>query len=105
MLTTLLGLLWGLAQGMRHALEPDHLAAVSTLVAERRSARSAASYAVAWGLGHALALPATVIAGVFGTNFDNVPGLHSNWGFAGMLAGMGTIALAMAWYFKRSEWW
>ena len=56
MLTTLLGLLWGLAQGMRHALEPDHLAAVSTLVAERRTARSAASYAVAWGLGHALVL-------------------------------------------------
>jgi hypothetical protein len=56
MLTTLLGLVWGLAQGMRHALEPDHLAAVSTLVAERRSARSAASYAVAWGLGHALVL-------------------------------------------------
>lgn len=56
MLTTLLGLLWGLAQGIRHALEPDHLAAVSTLVAERRSARSAASYAVAWGLGHAMVL-------------------------------------------------
>lgn len=56
MLTTLLGLLWGLAQGIRHALEPDHLAAVSTLVAERRTARSAASYAVAWGLGHAMVL-------------------------------------------------
>jgi hypothetical protein len=55
-LTTLLGLLWGLAQGMRHALEPDHLAAVSTLVADRRSARSAARYAVAWGVGHALVL-------------------------------------------------
>jgi hypothetical protein len=58
LITTLLGLLWGLAQGMRHALEPDHLAAVSTLVADRKSARSAASYAVAWGLGHALVLMA-----------------------------------------------
>jgi hypothetical protein len=56
MLTTALGLVWGLAQGMRHALEPDHLAAVSTLVAERKSARSAASYAVAWGVGHAVVL-------------------------------------------------
>lgn len=53
---TLLGLLWGLAQGVRHALEPDHLAAVSTLIADRRSPRHAASYAVAWGLGHALVL-------------------------------------------------
>jgi hypothetical protein len=43
---------------VRHALEPDHLAAVSTLVADRRSARHAASYAAAWGLGHALVLVA-----------------------------------------------
>ena len=56
MLTTWFGLLWGFAQGMRHAVEPDHLAAVSTLVAERRTARSAASYAVVWGAGHALVL-------------------------------------------------
>ena len=28
--------LFGLVLGMRHALEPDHLAAVSTLVTERR---------------------------------------------------------------------
>jgi hypothetical protein len=56
LLETTLGLLWGLAQGLRHALEPDHLAAVSTLVADRKSARQAASYAVSWGLGHALVL-------------------------------------------------
>jgi hypothetical protein len=56
LLTTWLGLLWGLVQGIRHALEPDHLAAVSTLVAERRSARSAAGYAVIWGAGHAVVL-------------------------------------------------
>ncbi len=56
MLTTVLGLVWGLAQGMRHALEPDHLAAVSTLVADRKSGKDAASYAFAWGLGHALVL-------------------------------------------------
>jgi hypothetical protein len=56
LLTTWLGLVWGLVQGVRHAVEPDHLAAVSTLVAERRSARSAAGYAVLWGAGHALVL-------------------------------------------------
>lgn len=52
----------------------------------------------------ALALPATVIAGIFGTNFDNVPGLHSNWGFVGMLAAMGALAGGMALYFKRRGW-
>jgi hypothetical protein len=56
LLETMLGLVWGLAQGVRHALEPDHLAAVSTLVADRKSARQATSYALAWGLGHALVL-------------------------------------------------
>ena len=54
--STWIGLLWGLLQGVRHAAEPDHLAAVSTLVAERRSARAAAGYAVVWGLGHAAVL-------------------------------------------------
>ena len=52
----------------------------------------------------ALALPASVIAGIFGTNFDNVPGLHSNWGFVAMLAAMGSLAISMAWYFRRRRW-
>jgi hypothetical protein len=46
----------GLAVGMRHALEPDHLAAVGTLVAERPRARGAALVGASWGLGHSLAL-------------------------------------------------
>jgi hypothetical protein len=38
MLSSASGLLLGLLLGMRHALEPDHLAAVSVLVARRRHA-------------------------------------------------------------------
>jgi len=53
---TCLGLLWGLLQGVRHAIEPDHLAAVSTLVAQRRGERPATAYAAAWGAGHAAVL-------------------------------------------------
>lgn len=52
----------------------------------------------------ALALPAVVITGVFGTNFDNVPGLHSNWGFTFMLAAMAGAAGGMAYYFRRRRW-
>ena len=52
----------------------------------------------------ALALPATVITGVFGTNFDDIPGLHSNWGFAAMIAGMGAMAGSMAFFFHRRGW-
>ena len=46
----------GFANGVRHALEPDHLAAVSTLVADQRSARASVRYAAAWGAGHAAML-------------------------------------------------
>jgi high-affinity nickel-transport protein len=47
----------GLALGMRHALEPDHLAALSTLASDHRGdARSNLGLGAAWGLGHTLAL-------------------------------------------------
>lgn len=52
----------------------------------------------------ALALPATVITGIFGTNFDDIPGLHSNWGFAAMMAAMAAIAGSMAYIFHRRGW-
>jgi hypothetical protein len=42
--------------GMRHALEPDHLAAVSTLVTGERSSARAAWLGACWGLGHTLSL-------------------------------------------------
>jgi hypothetical protein len=42
--------------GMRHALEPDHLAAVTTLVSHERSSVRAALLGAWWGIGHTLAL-------------------------------------------------
>jgi hypothetical protein len=42
--------------GMRHALEPDHLAAVSTLVTGERNSIKAAFLGVCWGLGHSFSL-------------------------------------------------
>jgi ABC-type nickel/cobalt efflux system permease component RcnA len=56
--------LFGLILGMRHALEPDHLAAVSTLVAERRRAGSGAVLGGLWGVGHTVAL--LVVAALLG---------------------------------------
>lgn len=46
----------GIALGMRHALEPDHLAAVSTLASEQKSPRAGMVLGVFWGLGHTLSL-------------------------------------------------
>ena len=44
--------------GLRHATDPDHIAAVTTLVAAQRehAGRRAAQLGVFWGLGHALTL-------------------------------------------------
>jgi high-affinity nickel-transport protein len=42
--------------GMRHALEPDHIAAVSTLVSDEQSSIRAAWLGVCWGIGHTLTL-------------------------------------------------
>lgn len=44
--------------GLRHASDPDHVAAVTTLVAsgKERASRSAAKLGFAWGLGHATTL-------------------------------------------------
>jgi high-affinity nickel-transport protein len=44
--------------GMRHALEPDHLAAVSTLVTGQRSSLKAVWLGACWGMGHTLTLVA-----------------------------------------------
>jgi hypothetical protein len=41
---------------MRHALDADHVAAVSTIVSEQRGLRGSALVGGFWGLGHALAL-------------------------------------------------
>ena len=45
--------------GVRHALEPDHIAAVTTLMTDERSRAKAAWLGVSWGVGHTLTLFAT----------------------------------------------
>src|SRR5688572_23788602 len=56
MISATAGLAVGLLLGARHALDPDHLAAISTVVAEERAAARAARAGALWGLGHTLAL-------------------------------------------------
>lgn len=52
----------GFTLGLKHAVEADHLAAVSTIVTERRSLLSSAIVGGVWGLGHTISL---LIAGAF----------------------------------------
>jgi ABC-type nickel/cobalt efflux system permease component RcnA len=53
-----ISLLLALALGLRHALDPDHLMAVSTLVAgeDENGTRDAGRLGTVWGAGHALAI-------------------------------------------------
>lgn len=55
----------GFLLGLRHAFDPDHLVAVSTLVARHRSPWSATWVGVSWGAGHALTI-LLVGAGIIG---------------------------------------
>lgn len=48
--------------GMRHATDPDHIAAVTTIVTRERSVTKAADVGVVWGIGHTITL--LVVGGV-----------------------------------------
>jgi len=46
----------GFLLGLRHALDADHLAAVSTVLAERPSLRASSAVGLWWGIGHTTTL-------------------------------------------------
>lgn len=52
----------------------------------------------------AIMLPLTFIAGVYGMNFDNMPELHTRYGYFGALIVMGVVALGMLIFFWRRGW-
>jgi high-affinity nickel permease len=97
MLVTATACLLGFANGMRHALEPDHLAAVSTLVAGQRSAKASVRYAASWGAGHAAML--VVAAGALALLRTELPDAASDGlelVVAVVLIGLGVRGLAQA---------
>jgi magnesium transporter len=52
----------------------------------------------------AIMLPLTFIAGVYGMNFDNMPELHSRYGYFATLAIMIAVAFGMLIFFWRRGW-
>lgn len=97
--STTSGLLLGVLLGLRHALEPDHLAAVSVLITRRRGAVGGMVLGAAWGIGHALALLAVgcALAAVGGR-------LPARWGtlFELLVAGM-LLLLGMRAMLRRAH--
>jgi uncharacterized membrane protein (DUF441 family) len=84
----------GFLLGMRHATDPDHVIAVTTIVARQRSAGAAAAVGAVWGLGHTLTILA-VGSGiiVFGWVIPPRIGLSMEWSVGLMLVLLGFMNL------------
>lgn len=92
----LLVALYGALLGARHALEPDHLAAVSTMAAHGSSRSDVLRVSAAWGAGHAsLILLAGILLALLGVKIP--PSLA---GRADTVAGLALVALG-AWTLFR----
>jgi ABC-type nickel/cobalt efflux system permease component RcnA len=72
-LTAALGL--GFVLGLRHAMDADHIAAVSALVSEQRSIARSCLLGTFWGAGHTTALAGAALA-TMAFRFTISPGLE-----------------------------
>lgn len=52
----------------------------------------------------AIILPLTLIAGIYGMNFENMPELHSQYGYYVTLAAMAVLTIILLIYFWRRGW-
>lgn len=83
--------------GALHALEVDHMLAVTTFVSRRPTLASATNFGLRWGLGHSIAVLAA--GGVLLATGVRWPTQFDDWGEALvglMLTGLGLWALASA---------
>lgn len=80
---------------MRHATDPDHVVAVTTIVARHRSVRGAALVGAVWGIGHTLTL--LIVGGgivLFGWVIPPRLGLSLELSVGVMLVALGAFNLA-----------
>jgi high-affinity nickel-transport protein len=88
----------GLLLGMRHATDPDHVIAVTTIVSRQRTTRGAALIGSLWGIGHTVTI---MLVGGAIILFDVVIpprlGLTMEFGVALMLIVLGIVAVAAPW--------
>ncbi len=85
---SLLGL--GFALGLKHALDADHLIAVSTIVSERKGVLSSAIVGGLWGIGHTASLLLVgLILIALRIDIPEKVALGLEFGVAAMLVGLG----------------
>ncbi|WJY68024.1 magnesium and cobalt transport protein CorA [Corynebacterium auris] len=51
-----------------------------------------------------MAAAPTMIAGIYGMNFTNMPELDWRWGYPAVLLTMATVMALMYWWFRRNNW-
>ena len=84
----------GFVLGMRHATDPDHVIAVTTIVSRQASIRGAALIGATWGIGHTLTI--ALVGGaivVFHIVIPPTAGLAMELGVAVMLIALGVLTL------------
>jgi high-affinity nickel-transport protein len=87
-------LLVGFALGMRHATDPDHVVAVTTIVARQRGVGQAGLIGALWGLGHTFTIFAVGAAIIlFGVAIPPRLGLSIEFAVACMLILLGVLNL------------
>ena len=87
-------LVFGLLFGLKHAVEADHLAAVSTIVSERKSILSSSLVGGLWGIGHTISLlVAGIVVIVLHIEIGERLALALEFGVALMLIALGINAL------------
>src|SRR4029077_3852995 len=95
MITLLSIIALGFFLGMRHATDPDHVIAVTTIVSRQRSIRHAALIGALWGLGHTitiLAVGSAII--IFGLVIPPRVGLSMEFSVGLMLILLGVLNLS-----------
>jgi sulfite exporter TauE/SafE len=94
----------GFFLGMRHATDPDHVVAVSTIVSRERSISRAGWIGILWGIGHTLTILVVGAAIIlFGVVIPPRLGLTLEFSVALMLILLGVLNLtgAMHWLSHR----
>ena len=49
-------------------------------------------------------MPLTLLTGIYGMNFDNMPELHWHYGYFILLGVMATIIISLLVFFNRRKW-
>src|SRR5215470_11573002 len=104
MTSALLILVTGFFLGMRHATDPDHVVAVSTIVSRERSVLRAGWIGILWGVGHTLTILVVGAAIIlFGVAIPPRLGLALEFSVALMLILLGVLNLtgAMRWLSEK----